>query len=110
MAYWIKRIVLKTGEIVTEQELREEDTRHEGPPPVVGDIIDVECRGRRFLAKVIWGSWPGRPQPEEAVIPLRVAETGLDEQQTPLWMIRRSEGEPDRKIDLAPLNAGNSAV
>ncbi|MDQ0250037.1 hypothetical protein J2W22_002101 [Sphingomonas kyeonggiensis] len=74
MGYWIKRIVLQTGEIVTERELRVDENRFEGPAPLVGDVVEVECRGRKFPAKVIWGNWPGRHHPDEAIVPLRVAE------------------------------------
>lgn len=77
MAYWVKRIVLKDGEVVTEGELREDENRFAGTAPVVGDLIEVRCRGRRFMAKVIWGNWPGRVHPDDLVIPLRVAEVGL---------------------------------
>jgi hypothetical protein len=84
MAYWIKRIALKTGEVVTEHELREDENRFDGPVPVVGDLVDVECRGRKFKAKVVWGNWANRVQAEDAVVPLRVSELGLDEARTPL--------------------------
>src|SRR5690242_6981070 len=90
MAYWIKRIALKSGELVTERELREDENRFEGPAPVVGDIAEVECRGRKFQAEVIWGNWPGRIHAAEAIIPLRVAEVGLDP-RAPLRM-RLSNG------------------
>jgi hypothetical protein len=98
MPYWIKRIALKTGEVVTEQELREDENLFDGRPPVVGDLIDVECRGRKFTAKVIWGNWPDREHNEAAIVPLRVAELGLDDQQTPLWLLKRSPGEADKKV------------
>jgi hypothetical protein len=76
MTYWIKRIRLKSGEIVTERELRPDENRFEGPAPVVGDKITVICRGRKFEARVIWGNWPEREINLEAgiVIPLRVEE------------------------------------
>lgn len=97
MGYWIKRIALQSGEVVTEQELREDENRFEGKAPVLGELVEVECRGRKFQAKVIWGSWPDRPHAEDAVVPLRVAEVGLDP-QTPLWFLRKSAGKPDTKI------------
>ena len=84
MGYWIKRIVLKTGEVVTERELRTDENRFDGPAPVVGDLVEVECRGRKFTAKVISGHWPGRIHPDDATVPLRVAELGFDEAITPL--------------------------
>jgi hypothetical protein len=37
MGYWIKRIALKAGEVVTEQELREDENLFCGPTPIVGD-------------------------------------------------------------------------
>jgi len=88
MSYWIKRIVLKDGEVVTEKELREDENRFEGPAPVVGDVVDVVCRGRKFKAEVIGGNWPGRVPLPDAVIPLRVAEVGL-EKNTPLRFPQR---------------------
>lgn len=84
MAYWVKRIVLKTGEVVTEQELRPDENRFDGPAPVVGDLLGVECRGRKFQARVIWGNWPDQTHPDDAVVPLRVSELGFDEASTPL--------------------------
>lgn len=84
MGYWIKRIVLKSGEVVTERELREDENRFDGPAPVVGDLVEVECRGRKFTATVVWGNWPDRDHPAEAVVPLRVSEIGFDEATTPL--------------------------
>ena len=93
MGYWIKRIALKDGEVVTERELREDENRFEGPIPVVGDLIEVECRGRSFMAEVISGNWPGRVHPEGAVIPLRVAELGLDP-ATPLRFPRGKKSTP----------------
>ena len=93
MAYWIKRIVLKSGEVVTERELREDENRFDGPVPVVGDLVEVECRGRQFTATVITGSWPGRDHPANSVVPLRVAELGFDETTTPLRFPRRGQAE-----------------
>jgi len=84
MGYWVKRIVLKTGEVVTERELREDENRFEGPAPVVGDLIEVVCRGRKFTARVVWGNWPGRTHSEDVMVPLRVFELGFDEAVTPM--------------------------
>lgn len=76
MPYWVKRILLKSGELVTEHELREHENRFDGPAPVVGDQVTLVCRGRQFDAKVIWGSWPGRTDiaNTSAVVPIRVEE------------------------------------
>ena len=41
MGYWIKRIALKTGEVVTERELREDENRFDGQVPVVGDLVKM---------------------------------------------------------------------
>ncbi|WP_156135764.1 hypothetical protein [Novosphingobium subterraneum] len=78
MGYWVKRIALKDGEVVTERELREDENRFDGPPPVIGDLIEVQCRGRKFMAKVEWGSLPDRGVSNDFVVPLRVSEVGLD--------------------------------
>jgi len=73
MPFWVKRIVLKSGELLTERELPPEDNRFAGPPPVVGDILTVSARGRTFQARVIWGNWPGREH-GETLLPIRVEE------------------------------------
>jgi len=74
MAYWIKRILLKTGEIVTERELRPDENLFDGPPLVVGDKLFVTCRDRKFEARVIWGNWPGRVHLPNTTVLLRVEE------------------------------------
>jgi hypothetical protein len=84
MGYWIKRIVLKSGEVITERELRKDENRFDGPALVVGDFVEVVCRGRRFTAKIISGNWPGRVHPDDTIVPLRVSELGFDEAITPL--------------------------
>jgi hypothetical protein len=76
MAYWVKRIILKSGEVVTERELRPDQNCSDEKTPVVGDEITVSCRGRSFRAKVVWGNWPenkGIRDPNK-VVPLRVEE------------------------------------
>jgi hypothetical protein len=72
--YWVKRILLKSGELVTEKELSREENYFWGDVPVVGDVINVRCRGRSFDAKVVWGNWPGRNHADGTVVPLRVEE------------------------------------
>jgi len=59
VSYWIKRIILKSGEVVTERELLPSENLFEGTTPVVGDTLRVRCRGREFPARVVWGNWPG---------------------------------------------------
>ncbi|MGS0646070.1 hypothetical protein ACU81Q_00335 [Komagataeibacter melomenusus] len=84
MRYWIKRILLQSGEVVTERELRADQNFFNGPVPIVGDMVEVECRGRTFAAKVVWGHWPGRHHAPDTIIPLRVEEYDLDAANTPL--------------------------
>lgn len=91
MGYWIKRIMLRSGEIVTERELREDENRFDGPVPVIGDFVEVECRGRKFTAEVIWGNWSGRVRPADTIVPLRVAEIGYDEARLDLRSLRRKQ-------------------
>jgi hypothetical protein len=76
MTYWVKRILLKTGELITERELRPDENKFEGPAPVVDDIMTVVCRGRTFRARVVAGNYPGREatHPPGTIIPLRVVE------------------------------------
>lgn len=74
MAYRVKRILLKTGEVVTERELQSDENLFQGQAPMVGDRITVTCRGRSFEARVIWGNWQGRNEGRtlDVVVPLRV--------------------------------------
>jgi hypothetical protein len=72
MPYWVKRILLKTGERVTERELGRDENLFDGPTPVVGDRLIVTCRGRTFEAKVVWGN-SSTSDPKE-LVPLRVEE------------------------------------
>jgi hypothetical protein len=78
MPYWVKRIALKSGELVTERELRRDENRSTDAAPFVGDIMTVSCRGRTFRARVIWGNWPGSDQMGNRIEPgvafLRVEE------------------------------------
>lgn len=78
MPYWVKRIVLKSGERVTERELRRDENRSDDTAPFVGDVVTVTCRGRTFNARVIWGNWPGRDLRDNRIEPgvayLRVEE------------------------------------
>jgi hypothetical protein len=74
MSYWIKRILLKSGELVTERELSPGENSFDGPIPVVGDRLQVCCRGRRFEAEVVWGNWLGREHASGVTVPLRVQE------------------------------------
>ncbi len=74
MKFWIKRITLKSGELVTERELLPTENLFEGTPPVVGDVVGVRCRGREFRAEVVWGNWPDRVHAEDAIVFLRVQE------------------------------------
>jgi hypothetical protein len=105
MAYWIGRIALKSGEVVTEHELREDQNRFDGPPPVVDDLIEVECRGRRFIAKVVSGNWPGRTYSEHEVVRLRVSELGLDP-TTPLRIPYPRWSEKDQRYHQVLPEAG----
>ena len=76
MPYWVKRIGLKTGEVVTEKELRPDETFSAGPAPVVGDELMVTCRGRTFKARVVWGNWDDGKirNPPDFVAQMRVEE------------------------------------
>ena len=74
MPYWVKRTLLKSGELVTEKELARDENHFLGVAPVVGDVINVRCRGRNFDAKVAWGNWPDSRYEVETVVPLRVEE------------------------------------
>jgi hypothetical protein len=73
--YWVKRIGLKSGEFVEEDELTREVSRYEGRPPVVGDEIIVRFRDREMKVRVIWGNWPGRiADDDDTLVPIRAEE------------------------------------
>jgi hypothetical protein len=74
MAYWVKRIQLKSGEVITERQLKPNENRFSDPSPAVGDVITVAYNGRSFPAKVIWGNWPDREHDPSTVVPIRVEE------------------------------------
>jgi hypothetical protein len=76
MAYWVKRIALRTGELVTEKELRPDENLSSDPAPVVGDELLVTCGGRTFKARVVWRNWDDGivRNPNDHVVPLRVVE------------------------------------
>jgi hypothetical protein len=76
MAYWVKRIALRTGELVTEKELRPDENLSSDPAPVGGDELLVTFRGRTFKARVVWGNWDDGivRNPNDHVVPLRVEE------------------------------------
>jgi hypothetical protein len=70
----IKRIMLKSGELVSEKELGTDENRFEGPHLLFGDIVAVACRGRTIRARVV--AWRGRQVvvPTGVIVPLRVEE------------------------------------
>lgn len=75
MSYWVKRILLKSGEVVTERELGRDENFFDGLAPVVGETLQVSCRGRNFDARVVWGNWSeSRTIDPNIVVPLRVQE------------------------------------
>jgi hypothetical protein len=75
MAYWVKRILLRSGEFVKEGELTRAISSYEGRPPVVGDEIVVRCRGKEMKVRIIWGNWPGRiAEDDDTLVPIRAEE------------------------------------
>ena len=76
MTFWVKRIILRNGQLLTERELDPRANRFDGPAPVVGGIITVSAQGRSFPAEVIWGNWPGRNEKRHPleIVPIRVKE------------------------------------
>jgi hypothetical protein len=88
MSYWVQRIVLGSGEVVTERELKGDENYSDETPPVMGDRMTVTCRGRLFAAEVIKG--PTREQRERGlpagVYPLRVSEVVEGIPSKPTWM------------------------
>ena len=59
---------------MTEKELGPDENYFSGAVPIVGDVINVRCRGRDFEAKVVSGHWPGRTYAAGTVVLLRVEE------------------------------------
>ena len=76
MTYLVKRIVLKDGKLLTERDLDSRAYTFEGPPPVVGDVVEFPHDGRPLSAKVIWGNWPGQSEQRHPleIVPIRVEE------------------------------------
>jgi hypothetical protein len=74
MAYWVKRIALKSGQLLTEKDLPPDLNLFDGPIPVVGDRLKVSWQGRIFDAEVVWGNWPEREYASNAVVSVRVRE------------------------------------
>jgi hypothetical protein len=75
MTFWVKRIILKTGELVTERELSRDENFFDKPAPHIGDKIIVSCRGRTFEARVVWRNCPDWEEAERSiVVPIRVEE------------------------------------
>jgi hypothetical protein len=78
MTYWVKRIVVKSGEIVTERELRADENLFEDPAPVVGET-DGQLSRPSIRGTSCLGNWSGENEKNEktdpdAIVPLRVEE------------------------------------
>ncbi len=88
MPYWVQRIVIGSGEVVTERELRADENYADETPPIVGDRITVTCRGRTFEAVVIKG--PTKDQRDKGLpsgaYPLRVSELVSGVPTEPKWL------------------------
>lgn len=74
MAYRIRRVLLRSGQILKERDLDAVCPVVEGHPPGLGDTMTVSLFGRRVPVEVIWGDWAGRTGDPVAVVPLRVKE------------------------------------
>jgi len=75
MPYRIKRILLKTGEIVTERTLPNGGILVDGEAPVVGDVVETIVRGQPMKVEIIWGHWADRRSRNPyVVVPLRAKE------------------------------------
>lgn len=75
MPYRIKRILLKSGEILTERALPDGGTVIQGPAPVVGDVVETAVRGHTMKVEIIWGHWAERRSLDpDVVVPLRAKE------------------------------------
>lgn len=88
MPYWVKRIIIASGEVVAEGELRDDENASEDIPPLMGEKISVTCRGRTFEAIVVKG--PTKEQRDrgvpEGTWPLRVSELVYGVPSTAKWM------------------------
>ena len=85
----MKRIALRTGEIVTERELRSDENLFDGPVPGMGDKIWVACRGRAFEAEVVWrpvGADPNEGEEPPLPIRLKVAEFSPSGSRCPIHL------------------------
>lgn len=75
MPYRIKRILLKTGELLTERTLPDGGILADAEAPVVGDVVETTVFGRPMKVEIVWGHWAGRrPHNPDAIVPLRATE------------------------------------
>ncbi|MGX8008101.1 hypothetical protein ACVDG8_003385 [Mesorhizobium sp. ORM8.1] len=75
MPYRIKRILLKTGEIITERTLPKGGILIDADAPVVGDVVETIVRGQSMKVEIIWGNWADRRQQNpDVIVPLRAKE------------------------------------
>ncbi|MER8566442.1 hypothetical protein NKH85_14775 [Mesorhizobium sp. M0924] len=75
MPYRIKRILLKTGEILTERTLLGGGILVDEEAPVVGDIVETTVRGQPMKVEIIWGHWADRRSSNpDMIVPLRAKE------------------------------------
>jgi hypothetical protein len=75
MPYRIKRIILKSGELVTERTLPNGGILVDAEAPVVGDVVETVVHGQSTMAEIVWGNWADRRQRNpDVIVPLRAKE------------------------------------
>ncbi|WP_044547840.1 hypothetical protein [Mesorhizobium japonicum] len=57
MPYIVQRIILKSGEIITERALPNGGTLVNADSPVVGDVLEISLNGKIMMIEIIWGRW-----------------------------------------------------
>jgi hypothetical protein len=57
MPYIVQRIILKSGELITEKALPNGGTLVNANSPVVGDVLEISVNGKTMMVEIIWGRW-----------------------------------------------------
>lgn len=52
MKYWVSRMMLKDGKILTEKDMPQDANVFEGEVPKIGDVLEVSFAGRSIRARV----------------------------------------------------------
>jgi hypothetical protein len=57
MPYVVKRIITKSGKIISEKTQPNGGVIIDSESPVVGDVIAIQVDGKEMMVEMIWGRW-----------------------------------------------------